>query len=106
MLKDQQSMQGALVVPLLAGLIAACMTGVLISPPDAVHEQNHDYHAVFQKRPENPTFAHGQAALVVHSAATWCALACNSLLDTERGPLNAGRRNPVLSIVQTLRLLL
>ena len=32
------------------GLLVASITGVLTSPPDAVHGINHDYHAVWQQR--------------------------------------------------------
>jgi hypothetical protein len=91
---------------LMLGLLAAIITGVLTSPPAAVHGINHDYHAVWQQR------VNKQKSTLVHNAPscfTWAVLSISfgSWLKEKGSDLpGADIRFPVLAIIQACRLLL
>jgi hypothetical protein len=103
-LKGSGSSMPQAVVIVMLGLFAAIITGVLISPPDAVHGINHDYHAVWQQR------VNKQKSAPVHDVPVCIAgallyLSHGSQLKERVSDLpGAGIRLPVLAIIQTWRL--
>ena len=89
---------------LIAGVFAATMTGVLLSPPDAVHGLNHDYHAIRQQRSSaqqsitfKDVFAY-YAGVVQGVAFGGCI---RQKLGSSRFP---DSRFPLLTIIRTWRL--
>ena len=90
----------------MLGLLVAIITGVLTSPPDSVHGINHDYHAVWQQR------VNKQKSTPVHIAPVSFTLAVLSISfgscpkEKGRDLPGADTRSPVLTNIQTWRLLL
>ncbi len=62
-------------------LFAAYIACVLISPPEAVHGVNHDYHAAFKKSAAGMRIAQP-------------AVKCSAAPSAWRGPDQAGRTGP------------
>ncbi len=90
----------------MLGLFVAIITGVLISPPDAVHGINHDYHAFWQQRVAKQKSTPTHTALTYFQGAQFF-ISFGSCLKEKGGDLScADIRLPVLAIIQTWRLLL
>lgn len=90
---------------LLLCFFVAYIAGVLISPPDAVHGINHDYHAVFKKLVAEPGRQQAQAAFSMVAAPAWSASSqadCNGL---RTGPASV-RVIPLRARIETWHLLL
>ena len=88
------------------GLLVAGITGVLTSPPDAVHGINHDYHAVWQQRgiKQKSTTAHSAPACFTGALLYRVFGGC--LKEKGSDVHGADIRFPVMAIIQTWRLLL
>ena len=101
----RNSMPDAVVILMLV-LFSVIITGVCISPPDAVHGINHDYHAVWQQG------VNKQKSTPVHNAPAYFTGALLFILSgsclKEKGSALpcAVIWFPVLAIIQTWRLLL
>jgi len=90
---------------LLLCFFVACIAGVLISPPDAVHGINHDYHAVFKKPVKDPGRQQAQAAFFSVATPVWSAYSQEDCALCRTGPASV----PVIPLrarIQTWRLLL
>gem|GEM_PF-2545030 len=90
---------------LLLCFFVACIAGVLISPPDAVHGINHDYHAFFKKPVTEPGRQQAQAAFSMVATPAWSASLQEDCNGLRTGPAAIGVI-PLRARIETWRLLL
>lgn len=91
---------------LMAGLFVVIITGVLLSPPDAVHGLNHDYHAVWQQRGSVQKSTPLQEVFVYYTGLLPNISFGSCLIQKYNSSFGPDRVFSALTIIRTWRLLL